>query len=69
MGLATSIADLSDSPLPLGEAAQSIYEDVIKRQPKLARKDFSSVYQYLSRASEEEKKIRLGDLVSTDGTN
>jgi 3-hydroxyisobutyrate dehydrogenase len=47
MGLATEIANQSGSPLPLGEAAKNIYAQVIKEQPALARKDFSSVYYFL----------------------
>jgi len=47
MGLATEIANQAGSPLPLGEAAESIYAQVIKEQPGLARKDFSSVYRFL----------------------
>jgi len=57
MGLATSIADKFGSPLPLGEAAESIYSDVLKQQPMLARKDFSSVYQYLRIAAQEGRKV------------
>ena len=64
MGLATDIASVSGSPLPLGEAAQSIYEEVLKRQPELALKDFSSVYRYLHEAAQEGKKVHLGELVS-----
>jgi 3-hydroxyisobutyrate dehydrogenase len=64
MGLATDIASASGSPLPLGEAAECIYEEVLKRQPELARKDFSSVYQYLHQAAQEGKKVHLGELVS-----
>jgi len=67
MGLATDIASISGSPLPLGEAAGNIYGEVIRQQPELARKDFSSVYQYLSRVAQEGKQIHLGRLVSTDG--
>ncbi|RDB21345.1 3-hydroxyisobutyrate dehydrogenase, mitochondrial [Hypsizygus marmoreus] len=47
MGLATDIGKQTKSPLPLGEVAESIYAQVIKEQPVLSRKDFSSVYQYL----------------------
>jgi 3-hydroxyisobutyrate dehydrogenase len=47
MSLATEIASQSKSPLPLGEAAKSIYAQVVEEQPGLARKDFSSVYRYL----------------------
>jgi 3-hydroxyisobutyrate dehydrogenase len=65
MGLATHVANMSGSPVPLGEAAERIYEDVLKRQPELARKDFSSVYQYL--AAQDGKKVHLGGLASADG--
>jgi len=47
MGLAADSASLAETPLPLGTAAQKIYEDALRRQPDLARKDFSSVYKYL----------------------
>jgi len=47
MGLATEIANQSKSPLPLGEAAKSIYAQAIKEHPALAQKDFSSVYRFL----------------------
>lgn len=60
MGLATEVAATKGSPLPLGEAAQNIYKDVVKRQPELARKDFSSVYQYLQRAAEEGRAVNAG---------
>ncbi|KAF8636725.1 hypothetical protein AX17_003528 [Amanita inopinata Kibby_2008] len=51
MGLATGIANQEGSPLPLGEAAESIYSQVAKAAPELARKDFSSVYLYLKARS------------------
>ena len=51
MGLATDIAMASGSPLPLGKAAECIYGEVLNWQPELARKDFSSVYQYLHQAT------------------
>lgn len=69
MGLATEVASLSGSPLPLGGAAETIYEDVLKRQPELGRKDFSSVYQYLNRAAQDGRKVHLGGLASIDGTS
>lgn len=47
MGLAASIGKASDSALPLGGAAKGIYEEAIRRQPELAKKDFSSVYVHL----------------------
>lgn len=64
MGLATDIASTSGTPLPLGEAAASIYEEVLKRQPELAKKDFSSVYVYFDKIAEEGKKIHLGEVVT-----
>lgn len=66
MGLATEIASTSGTPLPLGEAAASIYEEVLKRQPELAKKDFSSVYVYLDRIAEEGKKIHLGEVARNE---
>lgn len=47
MGLASDVARQRDSPLPLGEAAKEIYANIIQQRPDLAKKDFSSVYQYL----------------------
>ncbi|OBZ75658.1 3-hydroxyisobutyrate dehydrogenase, mitochondrial [Grifola frondosa] len=47
MGLAKDLAESIGSPLPLGEAAESIYADVVREDPELANKDFSSVYRYL----------------------
>lgn len=47
MGLATQVAATTGTPLPLGQAAEAMYARVIEEQPELARKDFSSVYQYL----------------------
>ena len=61
MGLATDIGDKYGVPLPLGEAAEKIYSEVIEREPELGRKDFSSVYQYLRIGSDREsRKGRLG---------
>jgi len=54
MGLATEIADTFSSPMPLGEAAEKIYADVIEEAPEYANKDFSSVYQYLRIAADRE---------------
>lgn len=56
MGLATEIGDALGSPLPLGEAAEGIYADVIEQEPELARRDFSSVYQYLRLAADRESR-------------
>ncbi|KAG6909835.1 hypothetical protein DXG01_015108 [Tephrocybe rancida] len=42
MGLAKDVAKQYTSPIPLGEAAEEMYRRVIKEQPELARKDFSS---------------------------
>jgi len=60
MGLATEIGSLTGSPLPLAEAAEQIYSDMVKEHTDLARKDFSSVYKYLMRVAEEGKRIRVG---------
>jgi len=56
MGLATEIGDAFGSPLPLGEAAEKIYAEVIEQEPELAKKDFSSVFQYLRLASDRESR-------------
>ena len=56
MGLATEIGDTFGSPLPLGEAAEKIYADVVEQEPQLARKDFSSVYLYLRLAGDRESR-------------
>ncbi|KAJ7445768.1 3-hydroxyisobutyrate dehydrogenase [Mycena galericulata] len=47
MGLATDIATQTGTALPLGDAARRLYSVMIKEQPELARKDFSSVYRFL----------------------
>ena len=56
MRLALEIASASTSSVPLGKAAESVYRDMLKRQPELANKDFSSVYQYLQKAPEDGNK-------------
>ena len=62
MGLATEAGDMLGCPLPMGEAAEKVYEDAIECEPEHARKDFSSVYQYLRAACDEEsRKGRLGE--------
>ena len=50
MGLATEIGKQVESPLPLGEAAEKIYGRMIREEPALSRKDFSSVYVFLENA-------------------
>ena len=61
MGLATEAADMLGCPLPMGEAAEKVYADIIEDEPEYAKKDFSSVYQYLRvSADEESRKGRLG---------
>lgn len=61
MGLASEAADSLGSPLPMGEAAEKLYADVIAAEPEYAKKDFSAIYQYLRLASDEEsRKGRLG---------
>jgi len=60
MGLASNVAALAGCPIPLGEAAETLYALMIKEQPELARKDFSSVYQFLKRGMEEGNGVKLG---------
>jgi 3-hydroxyisobutyrate dehydrogenase len=60
MGLATEIGTSSGSPLPLAEAAENIYAEMLKQHPDLGRKDFSSVYLFLRQAAEKGKKVRFG---------
>ena len=54
--MATEIGDKYGVPLPLGEAAENIYSEVIEKEPELAKKDFSSVYQYLRISSDRESR-------------
>jgi 3-hydroxyisobutyrate dehydrogenase len=54
MGLATEVAAQNGVPLPLGAVAESLYAQVVKEDPGLSRKDFSSVYQFL------QSKLREG---------
>jgi len=51
MGLAIESASNSGVSMPLGNAAETVYRDVVAQRPDLARKDFSSVYQYLKDSS------------------
>lgn len=61
MGLATEVADLTGCSVPMGEAAERIYAEVIEAEPELATKDFSSVYKYLRiTADQESRKGRPG---------
>lgn len=54
MNLATQAATEVDSPMPLGEAAKFLYEQVVKHDGRrLARKDFSVVYQFLREVNAE----------------
>ncbi|THH10994.1 hypothetical protein EW146_g8199 [Bondarzewia mesenterica] len=62
MRLATGVSSATGSPLPLAEAAERIYADVVKQQPELAKKDFSAVYSYLERAADKGLKIRIGEI-------
>lgn len=48
--MANDLAETFASPLPLGEAAESIYAEAIREDPELVNKDFSAVYRYLRRA-------------------
>ncbi|KAH9079217.1 3-hydroxyisobutyrate dehydrogenase [Lactarius deliciosus] len=56
LGLATEVSKSSGSPVPLGEAAEGIYADAVKRYPELSKKDFSSVYRYLGEVMKEGRK-------------
>ncbi|KAL1758251.1 6-phosphogluconate dehydrogenase [Schizophyllum commune] len=47
MGLATTVAQQTSTPTPLGEAASAIYAKVVTEKPELAGKDFSAVYEWL----------------------
>jgi 3-hydroxyisobutyrate dehydrogenase len=65
MSLATNIGTTSGSPMPLAEAAENIYAEMLKHQPGLARKDFSSVYLFLQEAAKEGKKVQFGEVTLT----
>ncbi|KAH9998133.1 NAD binding domain of 6-phosphogluconate dehydrogenase-domain-containing protein [Russula compacta] len=56
LGLATDVSKASGSPLPLGEAAERIYVEAVKRYPDLSRKDFSSVYRYFEELMKEGRR-------------
>ena len=47
MGLATGSGRMLSVPLPLGEKAEEVYGEMVKKRPELANRDFSSVYRYL----------------------
>ncbi|KIY43673.1 3-hydroxyisobutyrate dehydrogenase [Fistulina hepatica ATCC 64428] len=47
MKLASRIATLAGSPIPLGKTAEEMYEKIMEERPELKKKDFSSVYLYL----------------------
>ncbi|KZT26500.1 hypothetical protein NEOLEDRAFT_1155616 [Neolentinus lepideus HHB14362 ss-1] len=69
MGLATNVAKTMGSPVPLGGAAEKLYAHVLAEDPQLIRKDFSSVYRYLARCSEEGKSVRIEELPSEKPTS
>lgn len=48
MKLATELGKKFGSPLPLTEAAEELYAAALSSKPELAKKDFSSIYQFLS---------------------
>ncbi|KAL1710003.1 NAD binding domain of 6-phosphogluconate dehydrogenase-domain-containing protein [Schizophyllum commune] len=52
MGLATTVAQQTSTPTPLGEAASAIYAKVVAEKPELAGKDFSAVYEWLREEGE-----------------
>ncbi|KAF9262206.1 3-hydroxyisobutyrate dehydrogenase [Marasmius fiardii PR-910] len=60
MHLASDIAAMVGSSLPLGEAAEGFYARVIQEEPDLAKKDFSSIYRYLNKAASEGRKVKVG---------
>ncbi|KZO89779.1 hypothetical protein CALVIDRAFT_547738 [Calocera viscosa TUFC12733] len=60
MGLAIDSGTSTETPLPLGQAAQHIYKDVVTRHAELATKDFSSVYRYLERAAADKRPVPTG---------
>ncbi|EPQ58054.1 3-hydroxyisobutyrate dehydrogenase [Gloeophyllum trabeum ATCC 11539] len=66
MGLATNIARNTGAPLPLGEAAEKLYAHVLVEDPQLIRKDFSSVYRYLSQCAQEGKRVRIEEIASAE---
>lgn len=47
MGLATGSGKILNVPLPLGERAEEVYDEMLKTRPELGTRDFSSVYRYL----------------------
>ncbi|KAL5490203.1 hypothetical protein ACEPAI_5036 [Sanghuangporus weigelae] len=51
VGLAKESAERMGVSLPLGAAAERVYEAATKDLPELTRKDFSSVYRYLESLS------------------
>lgn len=56
MGLATEAGDALRCPLPMGEAAEKMYKEVVAAEPELADKDFSSVYKYLRLSADKESR-------------
>ncbi|KAH7107742.1 3-hydroxyisobutyrate dehydrogenase [Auriculariales sp. MPI-PUGE-AT-0066] len=54
MNLATQAAAAADSPMPLGEATKYLYEAVVGHDSgRLAKKDFSVVWQFLREVNSE----------------
>ncbi|KAF8644141.1 hypothetical protein AX16_008668 [Volvariella volvacea WC 439] len=60
MGLATNIAAEAGSALPLGKAAEGIYQEVTEKKPELARKDFSSHLRIIDKYSVNPPTTYLG---------
>ncbi|KAJ3780813.1 NAD binding domain of 6-phosphogluconate dehydrogenase-domain-containing protein [Lentinula aff. detonsa] len=58
MGLASNVAALAGCPVPLGQAAETLYAQMVEEQPELAQKDFSSVYKFLKQVMEDGKTIK-----------
>lgn len=51
LGLATESAERYNAPLILGKIAQETYREAMQIDPKLARKDFSSIYKLIEHLS------------------
>lgn len=48
MKLATDLGKKFGSPLPLAETAEKLYAAALSAEPDLGKKDFSSIYKFLS---------------------
>ncbi|KIK63703.1 hypothetical protein GYMLUDRAFT_448303 [Collybiopsis luxurians FD-317 M1] len=63
MGLASNMASLAGCPIPMGEAAEALYAQMIQESSELGRKDFSSIYVQLEKQSKQPKQdLRSGEM-------